>query len=50
MFEIDIPTDFIYEGILRLTKQSTEWNNAMFYSCADVKIVNPSVSVISFIP
>ena len=43
-FEIDIPSDFTYKGILRLTRQATEWTNYYFYSCADIEIVNPSVS------
>jgi len=41
-FEIDIPSDFTYKGILRLTRQATDWTNYYFYSCADIEIVNPS--------
>jgi len=41
-YEIDIPPDFTYKGILRLTRQAAEWKDYYFYSCADVEIVNPS--------
>ena len=46
-YEIYIPSDFTYKGILRLTRQAAEWKDYYFYSCADVEIVNPSVSCIS---
>ena len=45
-YEIDIPSDFTYKGILRLTREAAEWKDYYFYSCADVEIVNPSVSCI----